>query len=339
MARARLRCVASMAALACVLAATGNATSARAAYPGSNGLIAFVRAGDIWTISPVTAAQRRLTSTGNNSTPAWSPNGRAIAFTSSRAGSKDIWVMTATGANLRRITTSTTTETSPTWSPDGTWLAFSSARGPTHEYAIFKLRSTYPYGSAIRLTNPPPALDYPYDTYADQDPTWSPLGDAIVFDRNWPCDPGEPSCTDLYRVAVGGGRITAIPTVAPAGNLVGDNWSPDFAPRGRALAFTSDFDSAPYFGGPMNVYISQADGSNAHQLTTDADYDHPVFNGDAAWAPSGTRLAYARRLCMPYDCSAAVSAIWTAYANGTGAKLLVRNADDPSWQPIPVPAR
>jgi hypothetical protein len=42
---------------------------------------------------------------------------------------------------------------------------------------------------------------------------------------------------------------------------------------------------------------------------------------------------------MPYDCSAAVSAIWTAYANGTGAKLLVRNADDPSWQPIPVPAQ
>lgn len=337
MARVPVRWAACVAVLACVLSAAVNGTLARAAYPGSNGLIAFVRSGDIWTVSPVTGVQRRLTSTGNNSTPAWSPNGKLIAFTSSRAGSMDIWVMTATGGNLRRVTTSGTTEVSPTWSPDGKWLAFSSARGPTHEYAIFKLRSTYPYGTAIRLTNPPPALDYPDFTYADEEPSWSPLGDVIVFARNWPCDPGEPSCTDLYRVGVGGGRVTQIPTVASSGNLVGDNWSPDVAPRGRALAFTSDYDSAPYFGGPMNIYISQADGSNAHRLTADADYDHPVFNGAAAWAPSGTRLAYSRQVCTPDDCSAAVPAVWTAYANGTGARLLVRNASDPSWQPLPAP--
>ncbi len=313
------------------------ATSAVAAYPGSTGLVAFVRAGDIWTVSPSTHVQRRLTSTGNNSTPVWSPNGKLIAFTSSRAGSRDIWVMTATGTGLRRITTAATPEASPTWSPDGKWLAFSSARGPTHEFAIFKLRSTVPYGTAIRLTNPPPALDYPYDTYADSDPSWSPLGDRILFDRNWPCNPGEPSCNDLYRVPSGGGRVTLLVTETAAGYPVGDNWSVDVAPRGRAIAFTSDFESAPYFGGPMNIYISQTDGSNARLLTTDTDYDHPVFNGDAAWAPSGTRLAYTRQLCAPYDCSTAIPDAWTISANGTGAKLLVRNASDPNWQPIPAP--
>jgi Tol biopolymer transport system component len=333
----KLRVRATVIAVLLCSALVGGATTARAAYPGSNGLIAFVRSGDIWTVSPSSHAQHRLTFTGNNSTPVWSPNGKLIAFTSSRAGSRDIWVMTATGTGLRRITMADTPETSPTWSPDGSWLAFSSARGSTHEFAIFKLRSTSPYGAAIRLTNPPPALDYPFDTYADSGPSWSALGGRIMFDRNWPCNPGEPSCNDLYRVPSAGGPVTQVltETGAPTGYPVGDNWSVDMAPRGRAIAFTSDFDSAPYFFGPMNIYIAQADGSSAHRLTSDTDYDHPVFNGDAAWAPGGARVAYTRQLCSPDDCTASTPEVWTISATGTSARLVVRNASDPNWQPLP----
>lgn len=59
-------------------------------------------------------------------TPAWSPDGTRIAFTSYRSGSPALWVMNADGSQLRQLT-----ETSPqhgdyfpTWSPDGQWLAF-----------------------------------------------------------------------------------------------------------------------------------------------------------------------------------------------------------------------
>jgi TolB protein len=59
-------------------------------------------------------------------TPAWSPDGTRLAFTSYRSGSPALWVMNADGSQLRQLT-----ETSPqhgdyfpTWSPDGQWLAF-----------------------------------------------------------------------------------------------------------------------------------------------------------------------------------------------------------------------
>jgi Tol biopolymer transport system component len=306
------------------------ATAAHAAYPGSNGLIAFVRAGDIWTISPSSRVQRRLTFIANNGTPVWSPSGKLIAFTSSRAGSADIWVMNANGTSPHRITTATTIEESPTWSPDGKWLAFSTKRGTTHEFAIFKIRSTIPYGSAIRLTTPPPPLDQ-YDVYTDYDPSWSPLGGNILFVRQSPC--GDPSCADLYRVSSNGGVLTQVITEDAWGSRVGNNWAPDYAPRGRAIAFTSDIDSLPYQLGPINIYISQSNGSNAHDLTNNVDFENPVFNDSAAWAPSGTLLTYSRQACPGYVCGS--TDVWTIHSDGTVARLLVRNASDPNWQPIP----
>ena len=62
--------------------------------------------------------------------PAWSPDGRMIAFSSDRSGngSYDIWTIDlATGAYERR-TSMTTEEHSPAWSPDGTRIAYCDGR-------------------------------------------------------------------------------------------------------------------------------------------------------------------------------------------------------------------
>jgi TolB protein len=59
---------------------------------------------DIWTISPDGNAAVRLTSgAGSNENPVWSPDGRFLAFMSTRNGVPEIYIMGADGSNPRRI--------------------------------------------------------------------------------------------------------------------------------------------------------------------------------------------------------------------------------------------
>ena len=72
--------------------------------------------------------------------PAWSPDGRRIAYefnggTSPVDPTNEIWLMNADGSHQVRLTNNLLQDGQPTWSPDGAWLAFASARphpGPLH---------------------------------------------------------------------------------------------------------------------------------------------------------------------------------------------------------------
>src|SRR5262249_48267674 len=109
-----------------------------AAFPGSNGLIAFQTDLDhvapvpgqgtfeIHVMNPDGSAPARLTTRGG-SDPAWPPDGTRIAFVSQRDGNFEIYVMDADGSNQTRLTNRpTATDLMPAWSPDGARIAFAS---------------------------------------------------------------------------------------------------------------------------------------------------------------------------------------------------------------------
>jgi Tol biopolymer transport system component len=103
--------------------------------------LAFVSGGDIWTV-PVSGGEARLliAHPAIESRPLYSPDGRELAFNSTRAGSVDVWVLTlATGA-LRRLTFEDGAEQLDSWSPDGKWVYYSSASrdisGMNDEYKV-----------------------------------------------------------------------------------------------------------------------------------------------------------------------------------------------------------
>jgi hypothetical protein len=113
----------SLALLGTVLAGT-----AQAAYPGANGLIAFVRGGNIFTINPASpkGSLIKLTHDGHDSGPRWSPDGQRIAY----LHRGNLWVMGADGSHKKQLThrAPTFTDSRPTWSPNGKFLAFVKTR-------------------------------------------------------------------------------------------------------------------------------------------------------------------------------------------------------------------
>jgi Tol biopolymer transport system component len=123
-----------------VACASTTFTQSSNAVPGANGRIAFVsvrdRNAEIYTANPDGTNQTRLTNTpAQELTPAWSPDGTRLAFTSVTAtrtsdgtsvnATADIYIINADGSGLRRLTNNSAYNTAPTWSPDGTRIAFS----------------------------------------------------------------------------------------------------------------------------------------------------------------------------------------------------------------------
>lgn len=73
----------------------------------------------------------------DDNSPAWSPDGKQLAFASTRDGRLQIYLVNIDGTGLRRISNSPFNDFSPTWSPDGKWLAFASTRnGQTDIYMM-----------------------------------------------------------------------------------------------------------------------------------------------------------------------------------------------------------
>jgi Tol biopolymer transport system component len=125
------------------------------------------------------ATRELATSELCDTNPAWSPDGRKIAFASSRTGNGDIYVVNASGekedANrLQRLTDSPGVDDQPSWSPDGTEIAFARQVDPNKgvNTDIYKVDAD---GSReVRLAHP---------RDPEHSPTWSPDGEQIAFVR------------------------------------------------------------------------------------------------------------------------------------------------------------
>ncbi|MFN2480024.1 MAG: S41 family peptidase [Pyrinomonadaceae bacterium] len=89
--------------------------------------IAFVSGGDVWTV-PASGGEARLlvSHPATEARPVYSPDGRRIAFTSTRTGNGDLYVLTFDTGDLRRITFDDVNDLLDGWSRDGRWLYFSS---------------------------------------------------------------------------------------------------------------------------------------------------------------------------------------------------------------------
>ena len=205
----------------------------------------------LYSVDALSRAVRPLVLMGDFATGAsYSPDGTRILFSASQNDNTDVYLAQADGAGARRITDSRGIDISASWSPDGKRIAFVSERAGTPQ--IYTMAAD---GSDVRRLT--------FQGNYNQEPAWSPKGDLIAFSGR-----DEHRVFDLYTVAVDGGKVTRLT------QSQGTNEKPAWAPNGRYLLFSSTR------GGKRQIWMSQPDGSNQRQVTSEK-----VGASDPAWGP------------------------------------------------------
>ena len=190
--------------------------------------------------------------------PAWSPDGRRIAFTSRRDGRSHIYVMQADGTGTRRISSGKHTDSGPTWSPGGTQIAFE------RDQQLFVMT---PDGTGLRRVTATLGGE-------ERDPSWSPDGDWLAFIRR---KPGW-STREIWRVRPDGSGIAQVT------KLNADSATPGWSRDSRRIVFSSNASDNRY-----QVYEIGADGRGLRRLTF-----QPGEYFDPSWSPDGTLLLLER---------------------------------------------
>ena len=114
--------------------------------------VAFVSGGDIWT-APASGGEARLliAHPAYDSRPLFSPDGKSLAFISTRTGNGDIYVADLTTSRTRRLTYDDARDALDAWSRDGTWIYFSSVSrsGDSGANDIYRVASRLTSGQIL----------------------------------------------------------------------------------------------------------------------------------------------------------------------------------------------
>ena len=189
--------------------------------------------------------------------PAWSPDGRRLAFARARTGVTDyslfdLWVMDVDGGNARRLTDAVGRVAVPSWSPDGRLIAFygHDEQEPGLGDAMVRVwvvpadggparAITAGYHRSVALARPPEATP---------PPAWSADGGSVVVPI---ADTGD---VHLARVSVPDGAVRSV--------VGGGRQVQGFSLAAGRIAFC-----ATEWHVPSDVYACREDGTNEHRLT------------------------------------------------------------------------
>jgi len=162
----------------------------------------------LYVLDVATKALTQVTSGDfDDDQPAWSPDGKLLAFASNRSTpdpdrtyNSDIWVVAADnsdkGAHLTQVTTNPGEDTEPSWSPDGKWITYLTKLDPKlFQYGTLHVAVSPASGGPAKV------LTQSFDRMSRW-PRFSPDGRYVYFTAD---DDGK---VNLCRIPVAGGEIT-----------------------------------------------------------------------------------------------------------------------------------
>ena len=225
--------------------------------------IAYVtRAGKRYTLNIADAdgegGQIALNSAEPIISPAWSPDGRELAYVSFETQKAVVYVQDVASGKRRAVANFRGSNSAPAWSPDGQTLAVTLSRdGGSQIYLMGR------NGDNVRRLTQSIGID--------TEPVFSPDGRTIYFvsDRS-----GGPQ---VYRIPAAGGAAERI-TFAGSYNI-----SPTISPDGRTLAYVSRESNA------FRLYVQDLTGGTPMSVSDTNDDESPSF------APNSRSIIYASR--------------------------------------------
>jgi TolB protein len=229
--------------------------------------VAFVLQGrgskEIYLVDSDGENVQRVTTDGSLAlSPAWSPEGTKLAYTSYRSGRPLLYERDLRAGRDRVLSDRQGVNMSPAYSPDGQTVAFGTSAGGNTEVATMRAQG----GGLQQQTRG--------NRYDSLSPTFSPDGRQIAFVSN---RLGEPH---VYVMPVGGqARLVS----EYAYGTSGYNTSPDWSPRGSLLAYHSRV------RGIHQIVMVDVEKGTRRLLTNEGN------NEDPSWAPDGRHLVFASK--------------------------------------------
>lgn len=251
---------------------------------------------EIWFADARTAGSaRQLTHAKKSSSqPAFSPDGRWIAFISDRSDTRQLYRLSLDGGEAEMLTSGSEGVNAFAWSPDGTRIAYTMTDAVTpamkarteqygeitHEDHDARMAHLHVVTVATRATAPLTKGAFVVGAFA-----WSPDGTRVAFDHRVSSDAGQSGTADISVVDVASGAIT--PLVTQAGPDTNPKWSPD----GRQIAFESAMAKPFYFFENGVIAVVPALGGAPQSFTAAFD-ENPSL---VAWTSSGLFFSAAQR--------------------------------------------
>lgn len=243
----------------------------------------------------------------------WSPDGRRLAFVSTRDGDREIFVMNGDGTGLRQLTRNSRarngapiSDQAPAWSPDGRRLAFVSDRDGG-EPEIYRMNAD---GSGqVRLTRTAVHV-------ADHTPSWSPGGGYIVFSS-------ARTSHDNFEIYVMRWNGTEQVRLTRTPDGIDDN-APEFSPDGRRIVFSSTRN-----GHQHDLFTMASTGKDVRRLGGDPRLDD-VF---PHWTANGRTVLF-ETFAGPDNRPSAD--VWAIDSDGTDRRKVISTGAGESF-PDPRP--
>jgi dipeptidyl aminopeptidase/acylaminoacyl peptidase len=250
---------------------------------------------EIWIGDAATGQSRQVTNARKSSMqPAWSPDGRWIAFISDRDGKRQLYRIALGGGEAERITNTDEGVGSFAFSPSGKQVAFTmqdavseAMKDREKRWGDIKIEDQdqrfthlYVFDLESKSTRQLTKGNFVVGTF-----DWSPDGRQIAFDHRVTSDPSDGGTADISIVTVEGGQVQILAAQdGPDGN---PRWSPD----GTQLAFVTSMGNPSFYYTNSVIATIAPGGVSPRVLTKAFDEDPNLID----WTPAGIHFSASQR--------------------------------------------
>jgi len=232
---------------------------------------------NVWIVNTSDGNPIQVSQGGRDSSPAWSPDGKTLAFLSARDGTSQVYLLSMEGGEAKKLTQLSTGADLFHWSPDGRMIAFTS--------------SVYPDCADD-------ACNAKRDEEKEKSKVKARLYDHLLY-RHWD-HWSEGKRSHLFVIPVGGSSTARDLTPGANYDVPPEERSGpgdfNFSPDSKEICYTAVTDKVEAISTNADLFTVPVTGGESKRITT-----QPGFDGNPVYSPDGRFIAYHAQLTPEYE--------------------------------------